>query len=303
MKKRFNTPILLLMFNRPETTKVIWREIKKIQPSKLFIASDGPREGNSQDRKQCDQVKKIVCNIDWKCDVKRLYRKKNLGCKIAVSNAINWFFKHVGEGIILEDDCLPNSSFFIFAEKMLKKYKYNSKIFHISGNNSHSVKVDDDYYFSKYPHIWGWATWKRAWEDYDVNINNWATDNTRGIFDKVFSNKIEKTFWTEVFDKVYQGKTDTWDYQWLYCCWLHKALSITPKHNLVKNIGFTKSATHTVLKNRKIYTQTYHLNFPLKHPNLIQINKNEDKITEKKVFINSRSRIIIVIKYILKKLN
>lgn len=197
---------------------------------------------------------------------------------MAISNAIDWFFRNVEEGIILEDDCIPSSSFFKFAEKMLNKYRKNNQIFHISGNNFHPHKNDRyNYYFSKYPHIWGWATWKRAWKKYKVSIDDWPKNKKDKLFDKQYLNYAEKIYWQGIFDLVHQNQIDTWDYQWLYCCWLNKGLSITPKYNLVKNIGFGESATHTKKDNSTLS------NFPTqtiqsfsKHPKRIIINKQYD---------------------------
>ena len=278
MIKKFKTPILFLVFNRPDTTELVWQEIKKQKPTKLFIAADGPRKGNQKDKQRCKQVKEVVKQIDWECEVKRLYRKKNLGCKTAISSAINWFFDNVKKGIILEDDCLPDPSFFKFTEALLKKYKNNKKILHISGNNFHPHSKDkNDYYFSKYPHIWGWGTWRRAWKKYKVEINSWPKFKKSNHFKKYFSNYSEKIYWHGIFDLVYQNKIDTWDYQWLYCCWQHDGLSITPKYNLVRNIGFGKQATHT--KNDESVVANFPTNSirtPFSHPKHCNFNKSYD---------------------------
>jgi hypothetical protein len=245
------TSILLTIFNRPSTTKQVFDAIKQYRPTKLFIAADGPRTDKAGEKEKCEVARKITENIDWPCKVKRLYRNKNLGCKIAVSGAITWFFKNVEEGIILEDDCLPNSSFFVFCEQMLKLYKDDNKVMCISGDNFLPGKMqrESSYYFSKYIHIWGWATWRRAWKNYDVNMKDWPKIMKKGTINKYFDNIFEKKYWQTLFDAVYRNKIDTWDYQFVYHVWKNGGVSIVPGRNLVANIGFGKDAVH--LKSEK----------------------------------------------------
>jgi len=244
---QFKTPLLFIVFNRPETTKIVFDEIKKLKPNKLFIAADGPRPGNENDRIRCIEVRRITKNIDWKCDVERLYRNKNMGCGAAVSSAINWFFEKVDKGIILEDDCLPDKSFFTFAEEMLEKYKDNPKVMQITGDNfiRNSGNNKDHYMMSSYPHIWGWATWKRAWRKYDFNMKIW---NQKNIYQKVTGIKKgfwSKIYWTALFDGASHRVIDTWDYQWVYTVISNQGLSIFPGVNLISNIGFGKNSSHT----------------------------------------------------------
>jgi len=167
------TPVLFIVFNRLDTTKQVFEEIKKAKPQKLFIAADGPR--NFQEKNKTDVVRKYILeNINWKCEVKTLFREKNLGCKYAVAGAIDWFFDNVEQGIILEDDCLPSQSFFKFCQEMLEKYKDDERVMHISGTNVEGIsKIDQDYFFAINFNVWGWATWKRAWKLYDINVTHW----------------------------------------------------------------------------------------------------------------------------------
>jgi len=245
-KKKFDTPVLFIIFNRPETTKKVFEAIRKYKPSKLFVAADGPREGKLGEQERCEEARKITEQIDWPCEVKRLYRKKNLGCKLAVSGAITWFFENVEEGIILEDDCLPNPSFFTFCEQMLELYRNDKKVMCISGDNFLPTQMQkgNGYYFSKYIHIWGWATWRRAWKNYDVNIKDWPEVKKKGIINKYFDSFLEKTYWQTLFGAVYRGKINTWDYQFVYHVWRNSGFSVAVGVNLVKNVGFTKGATH-----------------------------------------------------------
>lgn len=239
-------PVLFIVFNRPETTKRVFEAIRQNKPTRLFVAADGPRENKPGEKERCQEARKITENIDWPCEVKRLYRDKNLGCKFAVSSAIDWFFENVEEGIILEDDCLPNSSFFGFCEEMLRLYRNDNKAMCISGDNFLPGKMQNKngFYFSKYIHIWGWATWRRAWKNYDVKIKDWQDIKSKGTINKYFDSITEKLYWQTLFDVVYRGKINTWDYQFVLHIWKNSGLSVAPGVNLVKNIGFNNKGTH-----------------------------------------------------------
>jgi hypothetical protein len=205
----FDTPILFLIFNRPDTTQKVFNEIRKIKPRQLFVAADGPREDHPEDKEKCEQTRKIIDQVDWDCEVKTLFRDKNLGCKHAVSGAINWFFKNVEQGIILEDDCLPDQSFFGFCQELLNKYKNNKQIFNISGNNFQDGmwRGDGSYYFSKYFHCWGWATWADRWQNYfDIKMKNYPKFKEEKRIKELFSSKREIKFRMKNFENVYNNK-------------------------------------------------------------------------------------------------
>src|SRR3989344_1301108 len=180
-------PILFLVFNRPQLTKKVFSEIRRFKPKKLFISADGPRSGNSQDRILCKRVRKITEKVDWPCEVKRLYRDGNLGCKNSISKALSWFFENENEGIILEDDCLPDTTFFQFCGEMLEKYRHNKDVGIISGDNFiKGSTIEDSYYFSNYFHMWGWATWKRSWKSYDLTMRKWPKLNKDKWLEQLF---------------------------------------------------------------------------------------------------------------------
>lgn len=272
-----NTSILFLVFNRLDTTKQVFQEIKKAKPRQLFIAADGPR--TKEEKKKTDPVRKYVLdNIDWKCSVKKLFRKKNLGCKYAVSGAINWFFENVEQGIILEDDCLPSQSFFRFCEELLEKYKDDKRVMSISGNNqlNNSKRIKNSYYFSNYPLIWGWATWKRAWRYYDVEMKKYSEIKKKKKLNEIYPNFLERIFRTK---RIKDGKNSTWDIQWSFSHKYYGKFSIIPKHNLVRNIGFSKDSTHTKqdrVDNFFIENKLRDMNFPLNHSKEIKLNRKED---------------------------
>ncbi len=278
------TPILLLIFNRPDNTSQVFDAIKTMKPAKLYVAADGARKNKPGEKERCDETRKITENIDWPCVVKRLYRKNNLGCKKAVSSAIDWFFENEDKGIILEDDCLPDKTFFKYCAEMLKKYKNNEKVFSISGDNFLPAdKISMSIYFTQYPHCWGWATWKRAWEKYDVNMADLGEIKNSQKYKDTFSGIIEYLYWKILLQRVHDGKIDTWDYQWAYTLFKNGAYSINPSVNLVKNIGFGGDATHTKVMNYS--KDAKKMSFPIKYPKEMILNKELDDYTRKNVFI------------------
>jgi hypothetical protein len=245
------TAVLFLVFNRPDTTIKVFEKIRETKPSRLYVAADGPREGYSDEKEKVMKVRKIATNVDWPCELKTLIRDKNLGCKKGVSSAITWFFEQEEQGIILEDDCVPHLDFFSFCENLLDRYFLDERVSVVTGNNFQNSKWrgDASYYFSKYNHCWGWATWRRAWKHYQEDINFWPEWKTSDAWKKYKSDKIERVYWQKIFDSYYSGQIDTWDYPWTCCNWKLGKLSIAPNVNLVSNIGFGNDATHTKSTN------------------------------------------------------
>ena len=250
---KVKSPILLLIFNRPDTTQAVFDEIKTAKPSKLYIAADGPRGSKPGEKELCQRTIESVSNIDWECEVKTLFRDENMGCKEAVSSAITWFFNHEEEGIILEDDCLPAKSFFYYCDTLLDKYRHDTRIRHISGCNSHfGVKWGEaSIFFENRTEVWGWASWRRAWKDYDKDLKNYTEDDIRTELGKIFSDSIIVESWVGAFNGVKSGKIDTWDYQLAIINYLNSAICISPNVNLISNIGYRADATHSIDPNDK----------------------------------------------------
>ncbi len=246
-QNQLKIPILLLIFNRPDLTKKVFDQIRQVRPLHLFIAADGPRP-NHAEKELCTQARSIIDQVDWDCDVRTLFRESNLGCRQAVSEAIDWFFDNVEQGIVLEDDCLPLISFFGFCEALLNFYKNDSRIMMISGNNFQNgqKRGDGSYYFTRYCHIWGWATWKRAWKCYDAEMKTFPQFKSTKQIENVFSDSNEQNYWLKRFERAHRGEVDTWDYQWVYSVFANYGLSIMPNSNLVENIGFDSRATHHI---------------------------------------------------------
>lgn len=243
----FKTPVLLLIFNRLDTTTQVFDSIRQAKPPMLYIAADGPRESVKDEKERVNAVREYVtANVDWDCEVKTLFREKNLGCKIAVSSAIDWFFENEEMGIIIEDDCLPSQSFFWFCERMLNDYKDDDRVMMVSGTNYFldiRNEVKNDYFFSRHFTIWGWATWRRSWNKYDVKMPTWRTDVQPEDLQS-FSNRtyVVKHF-EKMFDLIYSNSLNTWDIQWVYTCLFNYGLCLTPSINMIHNIGV--DGTHT----------------------------------------------------------
>jgi hypothetical protein len=276
----FNTPILFVVFNRLDTVKKTFDKIRFVKPKKLFVACDGPR--NPEEKERTDAVREyIMKNIDWKCEIKTLFEDKNFGCKNGVMTAIDWFFKNVEQGIILEDDCVPSISFFQFTEEMLNMYKNNLRIFSVNGYNYlKKTKVKESYYFSKYFAVWGWATWKDRWFAQDKSMNDYLKDVKSGKFKKIFRNPIERIWVRRGFGDYLSGKVGAWDDSFSYLQFKNKGLCVKPKVNLIENIGFRKDSTHTSghFIDKKFYCfKRKELSFPLKHPKKIEENKIESR--------------------------
>ena len=272
-----NTAVLFLVFNRLETTKQVFKAIRQAKPPRLYVASDGARPNKDGESEKVQAVRDyIMGNIDWECEVKTFFQNQNLGCKYAVSNAITWFFGNEEQGIILEDDCVPSQSFFWFCEELLDRYKDDLRVWHIGGTNPIDTQlISNEYYFSEYNRIWGWASWKRAWSVYDVEISAWPSIKTMNYLNDILGEK-EALKYEKIFDMVYEGKIDTWDYQW-FLFRLLNGKAVIPKVNLISNIGFGSEATHTVdIEHRLSKLLRGEIIFPIKHPEYIIIDKNRD---------------------------
>ena len=241
-----NTPVLFLVFNRPDATRRVFSQIRKAAPKKLYIAADGPRY--PQEKSDCEEVIKIVSGIDWDCDVFTLFRTENLGCGIAISQAVSWFFKNETEGIVLEDDCLPSDSFFGFCSAMLNKYRNDTRIGHISGGNYQRglSRGDGSYYFSFLTNVWGWAGWRRVWENFDFNLKTFPTFDNLQYIENMPSHSPFKNYWNDKFWERHHNESNSWGFQYSYLNLVNNRLSIIPNVNLISNIGCFDKATHYI---------------------------------------------------------
>ncbi|MCK5605254.1 FkbM family methyltransferase, partial [Candidatus Pacearchaeota archaeon] len=260
------TPVLFIVFNRPDTTQQVFSAIRKAQPKQLFVACDGPREDRAGEWEKCQQTRDIIKQVDWDCEVKTLFQEQNLGCGLGPATAITWFFDNVEEGIILEDDCLPHPDFFPFCQQLLDYYRSNERIMHISGDNFQygRKRGHASYYFSIYTHTWGWATWRRAWKHYDFYLTS------------------------------VEHRKHAWDMQWMISVGNNNGLAVLPNVNLVSNIGCGPNATHTKDTARYTNLPTESLVFPLVHPKIISPNKAADRYTRYTHFGGATTRAGII---------
>jgi hypothetical protein len=241
-------PVLLLIFNRPKLTQQVFDRIREARPEQLYIVADGPRPDHDNDIDLCRKAREIVGKIDWPCSVHRDFADQNLGLKRRVSSGINWVFSQVERAIIIEDDCVPHLDFFTFCDSLLTRYEFDERVWVITGNNFQNGKKYGNaaYYFSKFGHCWGWATWRRAWQHYQGDIPFWPEWKNSSDWRQKTPDKIERFYWSNIFDTVRLNAVDSWAYPWLACIWYHGGLTATPNVNLVTNIGFGPDGTHTV---------------------------------------------------------
>ena len=277
-----STPVLFLIFNRPEITKQVFNAIQQAKPPRLYVAGDGPRSKCTEDEENCKLARSIATNVDWDCEVKTLFRDQNLGCRLAVSQAIDWFFDQEPEGIILEDDCLPDQSFFWFCQELLERYRDDTRIMHIGGTNFQfgKARTNHSYYFSRYAHVWGWASWRRAWKFYDVEMKNWKDAQTSGLLESLSSDRYFLRYWRQQFELTMMNKIDTWDHQWTFACWSQNAMSVVPETNLVSNIGFGEIGTNTKQNSQVAALPVQEINFPLRHNSKMIRSIEADTYTE-----------------------
>jgi len=263
------TPVLLIVWNRPDETRMVLESIKRAKPNHLFVAGDGPREGSASDRRLIAETQNVVTElVDWPCNLQTSYSDENKGCRSGVVRAIDWFFANVTAGIILEDDCVPHPDFFTFCSVMIDRFRDDTRIMSITGDNSAGVSSTngESYCFVRYPHIWGWATWRRAWNLYDRDLELWDAVRGSGRIEDVFPDAAERETWVPIFNRLRdEGVPNTWDWQWAATCFLHSGLSVQPTVNLVRNVGFNSSATHTTAPSLRADCPTRPM-LPLKHP-------------------------------------
>jgi hypothetical protein len=263
-------PILFLIFNRPELTRKAFEAIRRQRPERLYVAADGPRSAKKGEWQRCLETRKIIEEVDWPCDLKTRFQDQNLGCGRAVSSSITWFFENEEEGIILEDDCLPSSSFFQFCADLLVRFRDNPAVGTISGDSFFpgSLRHPDPYFFSKYVQIWGWATWRRTWQNYELDLLGSQGDWEHIIRDHC-PVELEAKYWLEIYKALKSGQIDTWDYQLMFTCWKHSQVHIAPTRNLVENLGYGADATHTIYEsllaeNKAEEISDYQLTLPVK---------------------------------------
>lgn len=284
----FEVPVAIIVFNRPTLTKKLLEVLGELRPRNLFVIADGPRESSFEDIRKCEEVRTLVRSISWECEVRYNISEKNLGCRERPISGITWLFEHVEQAVILEDDCIPDLSFFKYCEDLLEKYKNTREVGLIAGTNPYSNSLigetGDSYSFSKFPQIWGWATWKETWQNYDANLRAWKGFSSSS-FSSMEISAASKRHWTYYFNLVSRTDFDAWDYQLAHSLFENELLTAIPSKNLISNKGFGLDGTHTLNPlDRLSSMEKSPLIFPLVHPAEIVVNKELDDLIEKKQF-------------------
>ncbi len=274
------TPVVLILFRRPEQTRAVFERIREAQPPKLFAVADGPR--NADEEALCAQTREVVESIDWDCEVFRNYADENMGLRRRVSSGLDWVFDQVEEAVVLEDDCLPHSSFFTYCDELLERYRDDERIWCIGGSNFQQGqwRGDGSYYFSNNNHYWGWATWRRAWRQYDHEMTGWPAFRDGGYLAGLLDDPLEVKYWHDIFETLYtEGTPDSWGYIWTLTCWMNRGLTVLPNVNLVANTGFGSDSTHTKGSGGWIAARPAEDIGPLKHPSFVARDREADRYT------------------------
>lgn len=294
------TPIVIFIYKRSDNLERVITGVRKAKPEELYIISDGPKN-----KLELDQIKKtrvqLETLINWPCKVHKNYAENNLGLKERFSTGIDWVFRTTDRAIFIEDDCIADSTFFNFCDELLERYKDDERIMTISGNNFQfdNQKYKDSYYFSRYPHVWGWATWKRAWEKYDKDISDWPTHRPTSWLRDVTNGFIISKFWKYIFDRLYEDKINTWDYQLTFASFKNHGLNIIPNVNLVTNVGYGTDSTNIKKRNKTIGILSSPIKFPLVHPKKFETDDIADHRIDNLVYLHPLGRISLVVKSIL----
>ena len=280
MNHPLSVPIVLIIFNRPDTTIKVFQAIREVQPKTLFVIADGPRADYPDDYERCQATRAIIQTIDWDCQLLTNYSDINLGCGKRVSTGIDWVFDHADEAIILEDDCLPDLSFFIFCRELLQGFRHDDRVMMISGTNHLGdwKKELQSYHFSLYGGVWGWATWKRAWQHYNYEMKGWENPLVQEKVLEILVDQPQFEYRKKVAQKLFNQEINTWDYQWTWARCKRAGMSIVPSLNLVSNLGFSQSATHTISSSiHQFILDRGMMHFPLQQPQLNQIDRDYDR--------------------------
>ncbi|MEO1590172.1 MAG: glycosyltransferase family 2 protein [Cyanobacteria bacterium J06632_22] len=280
----FSTPIVFLIYKRPALAARVFALIRQIQPTTLLVVADGPKR--NEDAAACAKTRAVIDQVDWDCRVLRHYSETNLGCAQRVSSGLDWAFGQVDTAIVLEDDCVPDASFFPFCQILLQRYRDDQRIMAIAGSNYQfgRRRTHDSYYFSRYNHCWGWATWRRAWQHFDFEMRLWPTVRDQDWLYDMLQSRAASRVWATAFQRTYDGVYDSWAYRWTLSCWLQSGLSILPNVNLVSNVGFEGAGTHNRRRNIMADMATQSLTLPLQHPPYVIRDARADDFTQNILF-------------------
>jgi len=288
----FETPVALVIFRRPALTERVLGVLSTIRPRKLLVIADGPRADRPEEAELCAATRAVIDRVDWDCEVLKNYSDVNLGCGRRPATGFDWVFEQVEEAIILEDDCIPEQSFFLFCEMLLARYREDERVMHIGGSTyrTKEVSVPHSYYFSRFSGCWGWASWRRAWKLYDFSLSLWPAMQSSGWLKAHLNNEVAYAYWAGKFQAAYERRPGLtyWDYQWEFACWANSGLAIVPRQNLISNVGHGEDATHT-FHNPLLDAPRQPMTFPLLHPPSVLANWRVDREFLQEVILPSIS--------------
>jgi hypothetical protein len=289
------TPIAYIVFNRPSHTEKTFEAIRAYRPSHLFLIADGPRRWAPEDERKCSEVRSIVSNVDWPCNLQFNFSDENLGSGYRVSSGLDWVFQSVDRAIVLEDDCLASPEFFTLCDILLEKYRDDSRVWMVNGNSYQPENHwgDASYYFSKYQDCWGWATWRRAWKHYEHEMSFLRDWQSSERWRQDFPTRSERKYFSGLFSQALRRKRDVWDHQWDACVLFHRGLAATPNANLVMNIGFDDEATHTKSPREGDRWKRTALALPIRHPESVEQNISADEYDRINVRIDPRKPFLV----------
>jgi hypothetical protein len=287
LHSRIGTPVAFIIFKRPDTTARVFEAIRQAKPPKLLVVADGPRPDRPGEDKECIATRAIIDQVDWDCEILKNYADTNLGCRRRVASGLDWVFETVEEAIIIEDDCLPHPTFFPFAEELLERYRYDERIMSVSGQNVQfgRKRTDYSYYFSRYSHCWSWASWRRAWKYYDLEMKLWPEVRDSNLLKDLLRDPIAVRVWTKTYQLCYEEKLNTWDFQWTFASLIQNGLNIIAQNNLVSNIGHGIGGTHTEdIDSPYNNLPAKAIEFPLKHPPYVIRDAQADDFTQNTLY-------------------
>jgi hypothetical protein len=289
------TPVVFVVFNRPGHTRRGFAEIRRVRPSRLYVVGDGPRPDRADDISLVQVVRSIIAQgVDWPCQVRTNYSETNLGCGRRVSSGLDWVFAQETEAIVLEDDCVPDPTFFRFCAELLAHYRDDPRVGMISGCNFQPRPPANgaSYYYSAYNHVWGWAAWRRSWQLFDWEMARWPELRLSAWLSDFLGSRLATMYWREVFDMTRAGEIETWACRWTFSLWAHRALAVLPAQNLVTNIGFDSAATHFSNRDKRLSIASGPMSFPLNYPDQIVRNVGADHFTERHIYNIGWERVV-----------
>jgi len=297
-------PVLLTIFNRPDKTRAVIENLRQIKPKRLFVVADGPRSSRPEDMEKCRLARQEATNVDWECDLKTRFHDRNIGCDLAVSSAIDWFFRNVEYGIILEDDGVPQPQFFTFCGELFDRYANDLRIMQISSASPCNPRQHPyDYHFSHTFRCAGtWGTWRRAWTHFTRDLGRYGDDEAFTIVKSCHADHAVIRQQFRKFSAFKKGVFNNWDFQWNMACFAQNGLCVVPEKNLILNIGFDEESTHT-RKTEPTYDglEPQPIRFPLRHPPFIYADGGPEKSLEMKIYrsLSLKSRCMYLLRRIL----